>query len=317
MLLEIEMIPVPSGKFLMGTFCSNDNSEPQHEVSVQSFLMSKYTITQAQWRTVAGWEQVDRKLKVDPSSFKGDDLPVERVSWYDAVEFCARLSARTGRTYRLPTEAEWEYACRAGTETPFHFGEELTPELANYNLEQTTQVGQFPANDFGLHDMHGNVWEWCLDDWHDSYKGAPTDGKAWLNSDGGKSGKVLRGGSCGYFPDYCGSAFRAWCVYDDRPRNYGLRVVEELPIFTGVNWAEKVNALLSDLNAGTDAHPYSGLMAEDVEDSEAVIRVFDDYASLVCYADQVLKSLSDACPVNWNEPNPLEEIWVALKICEI
>jgi formylglycine-generating enzyme required for sulfatase activity len=225
-MLPIEMIPIPSGKFLMGSSGSNHTfAHPQHYVEVQSFLMSKYSVTQAQWKVVAGWKQVDRELEVDPSRFKGDDLPVERVSWYDAVEFCARLSASTGRTYRLPTEAEWEYACRAGTETPFYFGEALTPELANYDSEQTTPVGQFPANAFGLHDMHGNVWEWCQDDWHDNYRGAPADGSAWLTDDERDLSKVLRGGSWLNYPDYCRSAYRNRLARDLRSYFLGFRVV--------------------------------------------------------------------------------------------
>jgi formylglycine-generating enzyme required for sulfatase activity len=229
MIETIEMVEIPGGSFLMGSpqgepeRCHDES--PQYLVTVPKFLMGKYTINQAQWRTVAGGKQVDRELEVDPSSFKGDDLPVERVSWYDAVEFCARLSASTGRTYRLPTEAEWEYACRAGTETPFYFGEPLTPELANYASEQTTPVGQFPANDFGLYDMHGNVWEWCLDDWHENYEGAPTDGSAWLNSDGRKSGKVLRGGSWLNTPEFCRSAYRVRLARDLRYYGLGFRVV--------------------------------------------------------------------------------------------
>jgi formylglycine-generating enzyme required for sulfatase activity len=121
--------------------------------------------------------------------------PVEQVSWHDAMEFCSRLSQSTGRYYILPSEAQWEYACRAGTTTPLAFGETLSDELANYDAhttygsgmrgqyrQQTTTVKRFPANAWGLQDMHGNVWEWCLDHWHDSYEGAPTDGSAWLNS---------------------------------------------------------------------------------------------------------------------------------------
>jgi formylglycine-generating enzyme required for sulfatase activity len=156
-------------------------------------------------------------MELDPelSNFKEDyqgidrwTRPVETVTWEEAKEFCERLSRKTGREYRLPTEAEWEYACRAGTSTPFHFGEIITTELANYNGEnvyeggvkggykrQTTPVGYFQvANNFGLYDMHGNVWEWCEDDWHDSYEGAPNNGSAWVESGTGST-KVIRGGS--------------------------------------------------------------------------------------------------------------------------
>jgi formylglycine-generating enzyme required for sulfatase activity len=203
------------------------NESPQHSVTVQPFFMGKYPVTQAQWRFVAQLRQVNKELDPNPSNFKGDNRPVEQVSWEDAVEFCDRLSEHTKRQYRLPSEAEWEYACRAGTTTPFHFGETITTDLANYHgnyaygqgpkgvdREETTAVGSFGvANNFGLYDMHGNVWEWCLDDWHDNYKGAPTDGSPWFNSDdklSDKSGRaVMRGGSWINNPRDCRSASRS------------------------------------------------------------------------------------------------------------
>lgn len=218
--INLEMVYIPAGKFMMGT--EDDEIErlvkkynetwfsrekPQHQVSVPAFCMGKYPITQAQWKRVAALPKINRELKPDPSGFKGDNRPVERVSWRDAVEFCARLSKVTGREYRLPSEAEWEYACRAGTTTPFHFGETITGSLANYRAtstfanetkgkyrEKTTNVGIFPPNAFGLHDMHGNLWEWCEDTWHDNYNGAPTDGSAWVDNNDNRS-RLLRGGS--------------------------------------------------------------------------------------------------------------------------
>jgi formylglycine-generating enzyme required for sulfatase activity len=230
------MVSIPGGKFLMGTedeeierLVKKFNWEgfrrekPQHEVTVQPFLMGKYPVTQAQWREIASFPKVERDLKPDPSyfKFKGDERPVEQVSWYDAVEFCQRLSKQTGKEYRLPTEAEWEYACRAGTTTLFHFGETITSELANYRAsetyanepkgeyrEQTTPVGSFPPNAFGLYDMHGNVWEWCADNWHDNYEGAPTDGSAWTEG-GDDNRSPLRGGFWYIYPNYCRSAFRS------------------------------------------------------------------------------------------------------------
>ncbi len=188
------MMSIPAGTFLMGSpeneLKRESNEGPQHEVRVSQFFMARYLVTQAQWRAVAEMSPVERELDVDPSSFKGANRPVEKVSWDDAVEFCARLSAHTGRPYRLPTEAEWEYACRAGTKTPFHFGETITTDLANYRgtdseeynwsgsygsgpkgeyREETTVVDHFDvANAFGLCDMHGNVWEWCQDISHDN-----------------------------------------------------------------------------------------------------------------------------------------------------
>ena len=195
---QLEMMLIPSSKFMMGSpedeLERYSHESPQHQVTVQPFFMGKYAVTQAQWQVVASLPKVSRELNSDPSKFKGVNRPVEQVSWYDAVEFCDRLSRSTGKSYRLPSEAEWEYACRAGTTTPFHFGETMTSDLANYRATETygagvkgtyrgetTVVGSFEAaNAFGLYDMHGNVWEWCLDDWHDNYEGAPTDGSAWL-----------------------------------------------------------------------------------------------------------------------------------------
>ena len=248
--IQLDMISIPGGTCKMGSLKqekdSLDSERPQHEVTVQPFFMGKYPVTQAQWRFVAQLSQVNKKLDPDPSNFKGDNRPVEKVSWYDAVEFCDRLSTHTKRQYRLPSEAEWEYACRAGTTTPFHFGETITTDLANYNgeisygqgpkgvyREETTAVGSFGvANNFGLYDMHGNVWEWCLDDWHDNYKGAPTDGSPWFNSDdklSDKSGRaVMRGGSWIFNPRFCRSASRAYDVRGGRDfinLSIGFRVV--------------------------------------------------------------------------------------------
>lgn len=171
--IKLEMVYLPGGKFMMGSpeGEGTDYEKPQHEVIVSSFYMGKYPITQAQYHQVMG---------KNPSRFQGDERPVEEVSWDDAVEFCQRLSRQTGTEYRLPREAEWEYACRAVTTTPYHFGETITDKLANYggHVGETTSVGKYPPNAFGLYDMHGNVSEWCEDDWHGNYKNAPTDGTA-------------------------------------------------------------------------------------------------------------------------------------------
>jgi formylglycine-generating enzyme required for sulfatase activity len=229
------MVQIPGGSFAMGS--PPDEQErrsdegPQHEVTLASFLMSQTPITQAQWRVVAEWqppqgEKWARDLIPKPSRFKGDDRPVESVSWHDAIEFCKRLSRRTGRQYTLPSEAQWEYACRAATTMPFHFGATITPKLVNYNgnytyakgpkgayREQTTPVASFPANAWGLHDMHGNVTEWCLDHFHESYEGAPVDGRAWLDpvkaeEEDNKKCRLLRGGSWSIYPWFCRSACR-------------------------------------------------------------------------------------------------------------
>jgi len=218
------------------------DESPQHEVTIPPFFMGKYPVTQAQWRAVAALKQVNLELDPDPSYFNGDNLPVEGISWYAAVEFCARISKHTGRDYRLPSEAEWEYACRAGTTTPFHFGETINVDLANYNAQvtygyepeskarsknKTTPVGSFKfANSFGLYDMHGNVREWCADHWHDSYTGAPSDGSAWINKNLSYNySRLLRGGSWNNNPRNCRSASRNRTVPDSRGSNLGFRVV--------------------------------------------------------------------------------------------
>jgi formylglycine-generating enzyme required for sulfatase activity len=159
------------------------------------------------------------------------------VSWHEAIEFCERLTNYTKRLYRLPTEAEWEYACRAGTKTPFHFGETISPELANYNSkeaygdgvtgeypQETTPVDHFKiANAWGLCDMHGNVWEWCQDNWHNSYEGAPEDGSAWL-TDKPNNRRVNRGDSWISSPRNCRSKYRLNFNPDNRYYNLGFRV---------------------------------------------------------------------------------------------
>jgi formylglycine-generating enzyme required for sulfatase activity len=224
--VAITMVKIPAGSFLVGS--PEDEPErleregPQHEVILGSFFMAQTSITQAQWRAVAGWQKVGRDLKPDPSRFKGANRPVEQVSWFDALEFCRRLSQRTGQCYGLPSEAQWEYACRAGSTTPFHCGATLTPELANYNgnhvyengpkgtyREQTSDVASFPANGWGLHDMHGNVWEWCEDHWHNSYNFAPGDDQPWLiPAAADDERRLLRGGSWSDPPRGCRSAYR-------------------------------------------------------------------------------------------------------------
>ena len=171
--------------------------------------MGLFTVTQAQWKAVAQFPKVKTDLDPDPSHFKGENRPVESITWNQAIEFCDRLSTKTGRTYTLPSEAQWEYACRAGTQTAFVFGDMVTPELANYNWttsyngspkrssyhHETQPVGIYPANAWGLYEMHGNVWEWCLDDWHKNYQGAPIDGSAWTDQNSSTTAKLLRGGS--------------------------------------------------------------------------------------------------------------------------
>ena len=240
----LEMVAIPKGTFLMGSpkteagrFRYKSHESPQHLVTFKLFFMGKYPVTQAQWQAVAALPQVNQSLKSDPSYFKGANRPVEHVSWNDAVEFCARLARITGRDYRLPSEAEWEYACRAGTTTPFHFGATMTTDLANYDgnfiyssgpvgtyRKETTPMGTFKvANAFGLYDMHGNVWEWCADFWHDNYEGAPTDSSAWQGNPGSQE-RLLRGGSWRGNPNLCRSAYRSHSDPEFRINNVGFRI---------------------------------------------------------------------------------------------
>ncbi|MBI4851176.1 MAG: formylglycine-generating enzyme family protein [Acidobacteria bacterium] len=204
---------------------------PQHKVKVPAFYIGKYQVTQEQWEEIMG---------NNPSYLKGDNkLPVENVSWEDSTEFCKKLSEKTGKEYRLPSEAEWEYACRAGSETPFAFGETITLEIVNYKGKypygeapkgkyrgKTTPVGSLGvANEFGLYDMHGNVWEWCQDPWHDNYSNAPTDGSVWELTPSNNMPRVLRGGSRKDLAYNCRSAYRDRSTPDLRYNISGLRVV--------------------------------------------------------------------------------------------
>jgi formylglycine-generating enzyme required for sulfatase activity len=205
--IALEMVSLPAGEFLMGSPDSDpdasDDENPQHQVKVNSFKIGKYPITQAQYEAV---------METNPSYFKNNPQnPVEKVSWDDAQAFCQKLSEITGKTYRLPTEAEWEYACRAGTTTRYYFGDDAN-QLKDYawyygnSQDKIYPVGQKKPNGWGLYDMSGNVWEWCEDDWHDGIK-------------------CLRGGSWYSNPDYCRSAFRNFSYCRDFNFNYGFRVV--------------------------------------------------------------------------------------------
>lgn len=167
--LNLPMVAIAPGRFMMGSDSSSafSDEKPVHEVIIdQPFEMAETPITQAQWRWVAeNLPVVERDLNPDPSRFKGDNRPVECVSWYDAMEFCARLSRATGRNYTLPSEEQWEYACRAGTTTEFAFGDTLDASQACFNADSTCDVKLFPSNAWGLCDMHGNVFEWCLSEY--------------------------------------------------------------------------------------------------------------------------------------------------------
>ena len=237
---DLEMTQIPAGTFQMRSPTDElerrDSEDPQHSVTVPSFFMGTYPVTQAQWQFVAGLTQIETKLDPGLANFKGALNPVEWVTWHEAMEFCARLAQHTDRPYRLPSEAEWEYACRAATSTPFHFGDVLTRSIANYNSQasigktqkrgkQTTPVGSLGiANAFGLYDMHGNVYEWCVDHWHANYYGAPTDGTVWI-WDGDSTRRVIRGGSWNDVAANCRSAFRAPDDAEDGHDDLGFRVV--------------------------------------------------------------------------------------------
>ena len=249
--VSLILVQIPEGDFMMGSpddeLDRSDAEGPQHRVHVPSFWMGQYPITQEEWRVVADdFSKVNQDLDPEPSYFKGNRHPVEQVSWYDAVEFCDRLSAQTDFTYRLPSEAEWEYACRAGTSTPFYFGKTITTDLANYRgtdnedygwsgsygdgpkgkyRETTTPVNQFEdSNQFGLCDMHGNVWEWCLDHWHDNYDNAPANGSTWIKG-GNSDRRLTRGGSWSDYPRSCRSGSRRRLSPGDQIGNLGFRVI--------------------------------------------------------------------------------------------
>ncbi len=230
--VELEMLYIPDGEFLMGSPSDEVGSlaseRPQHQVQMQSFHMSKFPITQEQYLAVMGR---------NPAKFSGERRPIERVSWHDAAEFCERLSSQSDRLYRLPTEAEWEYACRAQTTTVFYCGKSIYANLANYNhsnhtgkfesnlvRRKTSAVDIFPANNFGLHDLHGNVWEWCADNYHANYEGAPADGDVW-SAEIDRERRMLRGGAWGCSAEECRSAARHWELATHRSHKIGFRVV--------------------------------------------------------------------------------------------
>ena len=227
--IGMKFVWIPPGAFTMGSPNAEKgrgDDEITHKVTfAQGLFIGVHTVTQEQWQTVMG---------NNPSHFKGEkNLPVENVSWHDCQAFCKKLSDKEKKTYRLPTEAEWEYACRAGPATAFHFGKTLATAEANYNgnfvygdgkkglhREKTTPVASFPANGWGLHDMHGNVWQWCHD-WHGGYSA-----KDAADPQGPKIGKnrVLRGGAWGSHPIFCRCANRNFSDPDNRTEFYGFRV---------------------------------------------------------------------------------------------
>ncbi len=249
--VKLEMVKIPGGAFEMGSPDSEagrDRDEgPVHRVTVRDFLMGRFEVTQRIWKLVAELPKIGVELNPDPSRFKGDNLPVENVSWDEVREFIERLNQKLGlegsKGYRLPSEAEWEYAARARMTTPFGFGETIGSDIVNYggayppygrgvkgvDRQKTIEVGSLRvANGFGLYDMHGNVWEWCEDEWHDNYEGAPVDGRAWISS-AGAALRVIRGGSWYNFAVYCRSAFRLRNAPGSRSNGVGFRLSRTLP----------------------------------------------------------------------------------------
>ena len=234
--IGLEMVYIPTGKFYIGSPTSeighSTEESPRQIINIRSFFISRFPITQRQWKVL---------MDNNPAIFIGNsDRPVESVSWDDVQSFCQKLSDRTHKPYRLPSESEWEYACRAGTITPFCFGETIAPNLGNYNAAipykyapagisntSTTEVGSYPANAFGLHDMHGNLWEWCEDVWHDDYDLLPIDGTAHTQG-GDRSCRVVRGGSWRDPADYCRSAKRSKNATNQGDRSTGFRIAVSL-----------------------------------------------------------------------------------------
>ncbi len=216
-----EMVAIPAGSFEMGS-TENADEQPVHRVNVPAFLLGRTEVTQGQWMAVMG---------NNPSYFKqcGMNCPVENINSNDAQEFARRLSQKTGKNYRLPSEAEWEYAARAGSSGKWSFGDDES-QLGAYawysrNSKSTTHiVAQKRPNAFGLYDMHGNVWEWVQDVWHDNYRGAPSDGSAWVNG-GDHERRVLRGGAWYFGPRDLRSAYRNLIASVIRFDITGMRIV--------------------------------------------------------------------------------------------
>jgi formylglycine-generating enzyme required for sulfatase activity len=227
-----EMVTIPTGQFIMGSYSSNkpesdyekpqhNNEKPQHLVKLRGFDIGKYAVTQEQWLAVMGY---------NPSNNKGESLPVENISWDDAQLFVQKLSQITKKKYRLPSEAEWEYAAKAGTTSDYFWGddEKLTGEYAWYSENsngKTQAVGLKKPNQFELFDMVGNVYQWTQDCWNVEYVSAPVDGSAWET--GECSLRVLRGGSWNLRPQFLKTTTR-YFVESEIPYNFsGLRVVRE------------------------------------------------------------------------------------------
>jgi formylglycine-generating enzyme required for sulfatase activity len=223
--ISMKFTLIPAGEFDMGSK-ESDDERPVHKVKIKnSFYLGTYPVTQREWKAVMGDNN-------NPSTFNGDDLPVELVSWDDVQEFIKKFNEKEGTDkYRLPSEAEWEYACRAGTTTRYSFGDSES-KLGDYawyrdnSEDKTHPVGQKEPNSWGRYDMHGNVWEWVQDGWHSNYNGAPTAGSAWVTEGGAYL--VIRGGSRNNLAKACRSAYRANNDLHHRDNDLGFRLLQEL-----------------------------------------------------------------------------------------
>ena len=226
----LEMVFIPAGAFLMGSLPNEkdhySNEGPQHPVTIsQDYYLGKYEITQAQWQAIMGTNPA-RDYGI------GNDNPVYYISWEDSQLFIQKLNELGLGVFRLPTESEWEYACKANTNSRFYWDDDLSYSLINDNAwydsnsnNATHEVGSKPPNPWGLFDMSGNVWEWCEDDLHDNYNDAPSDGTAWIKSPRGAY-RIARGGGWGYYARYCRSAYRGSSTPDYQGAFFGLRVLK-------------------------------------------------------------------------------------------
>ena len=230
-----EMVMVPAGSFMMGSNSGDDDERPRHKVTIgRPFAVGKYEVTFRQWDACVKGGGC-KGYQPDDEGWGRGDRPVINVSWRDARSYVLWLSRKTGKRYRLLSEAEWEYAARAGTAGPYHFGTSISSDEANYYVRipvPTVPAGSFPPNGFGLHDVHGNVWEWVEDCYHDSYRGAPVDGSAWqvgsCESFEGSTRYVLRGGSWLDDPENLRSASRGTLPAGGRYDIGGFRVARTL-----------------------------------------------------------------------------------------
>jgi formylglycine-generating enzyme required for sulfatase activity len=214
--VNLELIVIPEGRFWMGT--KSENGRTQHfQIVANPYYLCETPITQAQYRAV---------MQINPAKYVGANNPVEQVTYYDVMLFCQRLSDMSGKKYRLPSESEWEYACRAGTETDYHTGDSLD-KAATYDTKMTQAVRQYAPNSLGFYAMHGNVWEWCIDAWAENYRGTPFDGAPRLNSLK-TIPRVIRGGSFRSQASNCKSSSRSSLLPTELRDDVGFRVVMEI-----------------------------------------------------------------------------------------